>query len=204
MNYMKYGCAYCNEIIEFECGNCESIHDSSKIKYCEECNECTNDMYHEYCPQHNIKYIITDTFYTKRLCTDCLINPNKKTRYCVECCTRHNIKYIEFCKICNTCSERNNNKYKHCENCNTCYIYIDNNNKINQCLTCVNLLFDDNQEMLNILNPINIQNSLNQNNIIKHNFHLMRSNSMQSNETIYSQLNLSDIDFIDSSSEEEV
>ena len=176
-----------------------------KFKYCDECQECTNDLYHEYCVEHNNKYIVTDNFYNKRICDQCIINPNKKTRYCSECEIRHNLKFTDVCKICNTCMERDNIKYKHCDKCNNCYQHVNlNNDKLN-CNSCTHLYndsdLDSGSESDNLLDMIRIPLIYTINNS-SHN--LIRSNSNYSNETEYSQLNLSDIDFNNSSSEEEV
>jgi hypothetical protein len=186
MNITKYGCAYCNEIIIFNCTYCNHQHDSSKFKYCDECDMCTSDMYHEYCAEHDNKYIITDNFYNKRICQQCIINPNKKTRYCSECEIRHNINIIDVCRICNTCMERNGRKYRHCYDCNNCYEY---NTSSQSCIACNTITYNSDSDRDSESNNLSHQ--------------LLRSNSNYSNETEYSQLNLSDIDFNNSPSSEE-
>lgn len=181
------GCACCGEIFIFDCQICGMTHGYNKYKFCNECDECSGDSFHEYCPEHDIKYEITSNFYNMRMCEDCIIDPNKKTRYCLECKIRHNIIKTEFCEYCNNCLIRNNNIYKHCAHCSTCYLYIDedgNEHCCEQCISLVQFNVDDFFDMM------------------RYQHSLVRTNSAISNETEYSQLNLSDLDFDSDESEE--
>jgi hypothetical protein len=161
-------CAICNDAITIACNICNSTHSNNYFKKCPDCYFCTNDI-NQYCTLHNCKYIINklhteavvqpliDQLQLNKLCKDCIINPNKKTIYCLRCDIRHHTNTTTFCNKCKSCLviKTLNHIYKHCNKCNTCFLFRDEHNNLFECDNCIDSSSesndDDEYELLNAI-----------------------------------------------------